>query len=70
MVNTVHIVVIATLLCLSEDVNTLDFPSGNIGNDAQSSDEIHVAQNEHVITLEENIFSEGNLDQNPNSSSQ
>ncbi|GJZ45396.1 ribonuclease H-like domain-containing protein [Tanacetum coccineum] len=70
MVNKVHIVIIATLLCLGEDVNTLDFPSGNIRNDAQSSDGIHAAQNEHVTTLEENIFSEGNLDQNLNLSSQ
>ncbi|GJY93325.1 ribonuclease H-like domain-containing protein, partial [Tanacetum coccineum] len=52
-----------------EDVNTIDFLSGNIRNDAQSSDDIHAAQNEQVTILEENIFSEGNLDENPNSSS-
>ncbi|GJX50787.1 ribonuclease H-like domain-containing protein [Tanacetum coccineum] len=31
-----------------EDVNTIDFLSGNIRNDAQSSDDIHAAQNEQV----------------------
>ncbi|GJW76340.1 ribonuclease H-like domain-containing protein [Tanacetum coccineum] len=39
---------------------------GLIGNDADSSDNNFATQNEEVTTLEENIFSEGNMDQNPN----
>ncbi|GJY89870.1 ribonuclease H-like domain-containing protein [Tanacetum coccineum] len=54
----------------SGDVNTADFPSNNSGNDADSSDDIFATQDEHVTTLEENIFSEGNLNQNPSTSTQ
>ncbi|GJS53668.1 ribonuclease H-like domain-containing protein [Tanacetum coccineum] len=50
------------------NVNTADFPVDNPGNDADSSDNFVATQNKEVATLEENIFSEGNLDQNPNSS--
>ncbi|GJZ41064.1 ribonuclease H-like domain-containing protein [Tanacetum coccineum] len=46
--------------------NTTDFPVGS-GNDADSSDGLVATQNEEVATLEENVFSEGNLDQNPSS---
>ncbi|GKE24418.1 hypothetical protein Tco_1435930, partial [Tanacetum coccineum] len=53
-----------------EGVNTNEFPGGNSGNDAQSSDDTFVAQNEQVTTLEENVFSEGNLDQNQSTSTQ
>ncbi|GJS89198.1 ribonuclease H-like domain-containing protein [Tanacetum coccineum] len=45
-----------------------DFPVDNLGNDADSSGEFIATQNEGVATLEENVFSEGNLDQNPSSS--
>ncbi|GJX29981.1 ribonuclease H-like domain-containing protein [Tanacetum coccineum] len=38
----------------------------NLGNDADSSDNNFATQNEEVITLEENVFSKGNMDQNPN----
>ncbi|GKB99844.1 ribonuclease H-like domain-containing protein [Tanacetum coccineum] len=48
---------------------TTDF-SVNSENDADSSDNIFATQNEGVTTLEENIFSKGNMDQNPSSSSQ
>ncbi|GJV60135.1 ribonuclease H-like domain-containing protein [Tanacetum coccineum] len=51
-------------------VNTVDFSSGNNGNDAQSSDDTFDAQNDQVTTLEENIVYEGNLDQNPSFSTQ
>ncbi|GJX03207.1 ribonuclease H-like domain-containing protein [Tanacetum coccineum] len=44
---------------------TTDFPI-NSGNDADSSDNNFATQNEEVTTLEENVFSEGNMDQNPN----
>ncbi|GKA86174.1 ribonuclease H-like domain-containing protein, partial [Tanacetum coccineum] len=37
-------------------------------NDAYSSDNVFATQDERVTTIEENIFSKGNLDQNPNSS--
>nr|GEW04846.1 ribonuclease H-like domain-containing protein [Tanacetum cinerariifolium] len=47
---------------------TADF-SVNSENDADSSDNIFATQDERVTTLKENIFSEGNLDQNPSSSS-
>ncbi|GJT17301.1 ribonuclease H-like domain-containing protein [Tanacetum coccineum] len=49
------------------NINTADFPVDS-GNDADSSDDLVATQNEEVATLEENIFSEGNLDQNPSSS--
>ncbi|GJT79163.1 ribonuclease H-like domain-containing protein [Tanacetum coccineum] len=49
------------------NINTADF-SVDSGNDADSSDGLVTTQNEEVATLEENIFSEGNLDQNPSSS--
>ncbi|GKD90606.1 hypothetical protein Tco_1366113, partial [Tanacetum coccineum] len=42
----------------------------NSENDADSNDNVFATQDEEVTTLEENVFSEGNLDQNPNSSSQ
>ncbi|GKE23048.1 ribonuclease H-like domain-containing protein, partial [Tanacetum coccineum] len=42
------------------NINTADFPV-DYGNDADSSDDL-------VATLEENVFSEDNLDQNPSSS--
>ncbi|GJZ59775.1 ribonuclease H-like domain-containing protein, partial [Tanacetum coccineum] len=48
---------------------TADFPI-NSGNDTDSSDNIFSTQNEDVTTLEENVFSEGNMDQNPNTVSQ
>ncbi|GKA73873.1 hypothetical protein Tco_0780175 [Tanacetum coccineum] len=51
-------------------VNTVDFPSSNSGNDAQSSDDIFAAQDEQVTTLEDNIFSEISMDQNPGTSTQ
>nr|GEY92753.1 ribonuclease H-like domain-containing protein [Tanacetum cinerariifolium] len=48
--------------------NTVDFPLDNPRNDADSIDEFVATQNEGVDILEENVFSEGNLDQNPSSS--
>ncbi|GJR60066.1 ribonuclease H-like domain-containing protein [Tanacetum coccineum] len=48
-------------------INTADFLVDS-GNDADSSNDFVATQNEEVATLEENIFSEGNLDQNPSSS--
>ncbi|GKE03663.1 putative RNA-directed DNA polymerase, partial [Tanacetum coccineum] len=51
------------------DVNTTDFHD-NSGNDANSSEDIFSTQNEKVTTLEENIFSKGNLDQHPSTSTQ
>ncbi|GJR58583.1 ribonuclease H-like domain-containing protein [Tanacetum coccineum] len=48
--------------------NTADFPVDNPRNDADSSGEFVPIHNEGVATLEENVFSEGNLDQNPSSS--
>ncbi|GJR99016.1 ribonuclease H-like domain-containing protein [Tanacetum coccineum] len=56
-------------LVSDRDVNTTDFPS-NSGNDADSSEDIFATQNVKVTTLEDNIFSEGNLDQNPSTSTQ
>ncbi|GJW98934.1 ribonuclease H-like domain-containing protein [Tanacetum coccineum] len=49
------------------NVNTDDFPVDS-GNDADSSDGLVSTQNEEVAILEENVFSEDNLDQNPSSS--
>ncbi|GJT67392.1 ribonuclease H-like domain-containing protein [Tanacetum coccineum] len=51
------------------DVNTTDFLD-NSGNDTDSSEDIFATHNEKVTTLEDNIFSEGNLDQNPSTSTQ
>ncbi|GJZ39135.1 ribonuclease H-like domain-containing protein [Tanacetum coccineum] len=48
-------------------INTADFLV-DFGNDADSSNDFVATQNEEVATLEENIFSEGNLDQNQSSS--
>nr|GEV62606.1 ribonuclease H-like domain-containing protein [Tanacetum cinerariifolium] len=48
------------------DVNTSDFLNDNFENDAQSSDDIFAAQDEQVTTLEDNINSEGNIE-NPRS---
>ncbi|GKB43528.1 ribonuclease H-like domain-containing protein, partial [Tanacetum coccineum] len=50
------------------NINTADFLDDNSRNDVDSSDELVATQNEEVATLEENVFSEGNLDQNPSSS--
>ncbi|GJU00701.1 hypothetical protein Tco_1111039 [Tanacetum coccineum] len=47
--------------------NTADFLVDS-GNDADSSDVFVATQNEEVVTLEENVFFEGNLDQNPSPS--
>ncbi|GJS12476.1 ribonuclease H-like domain-containing protein [Tanacetum coccineum] len=44
---------------------TTDFPV-NSGNDADSSDNNFATQDEGVTTLEENVFSEGNMDKNSN----
>ncbi|GKB00821.1 hypothetical protein Tco_0828865 [Tanacetum coccineum] len=52
-----------------ESVNTANFPK-NSRNDADSSEDIFATQNEKVTTLEDNIFSKGNLDQNPSISTQ
>ncbi|GJV50332.1 ribonuclease H-like domain-containing protein [Tanacetum coccineum] len=49
------------------NINTADFLVDS-GNDADSSDDLVATQNEEDTTLEENIFPEGNLDQNPSSS--
>ncbi|GJZ43745.1 ribonuclease H-like domain-containing protein [Tanacetum coccineum] len=48
---------------------TADFPV-NSRNDVDSSDNNFATQDEGVTTLEENVFSKGNMDQNPNSISQ
>ncbi|GJV27115.1 putative RNA-directed DNA polymerase, partial [Tanacetum coccineum] len=48
---------------------TADFPL-NSRNDTDSSDNNFTTQDEGVTTLEENIFSEGNMDKNPNTISQ
>ncbi|GJZ32257.1 hypothetical protein Tco_0577693 [Tanacetum coccineum] len=61
-------VIVAALSSVSgSNINTADFPVDS-GNDADSSDDLVATQNEEIATLEENIFSEGNLDQNPSSS--
>ncbi|GJY72785.1 ribonuclease H-like domain-containing protein [Tanacetum coccineum] len=49
------------------NTNTADFPV-DYGNDADSSNNFVVNQDEEDATLKENVFSEGNLDQNPSSS--
>ncbi|GJY31749.1 ribonuclease H-like domain-containing protein [Tanacetum coccineum] len=64
----------------SQSASSSSFESGGIsftanflvnsGNDADSSDNIFAAQDEGVTTLEDNIFSKGNVDHNPNSISQ
>ncbi|GKA41682.1 hypothetical protein Tco_0734342 [Tanacetum coccineum] len=51
-----------------EDVSTTDFSNDNSRNDAQSSDDVFVAHDEYVTTLEDNINSESNLNQNPSTS--
>ncbi|GJU18889.1 ribonuclease H-like domain-containing protein [Tanacetum coccineum] len=48
-------------------VDTTDFPSNNSRNDADSSDDIFDTQ---ITTLEDNIISEGDLNQNPSTSTQ
>ncbi|GJV03027.1 ribonuclease H-like domain-containing protein [Tanacetum coccineum] len=53
----------------SLDENTADF-SNNSGNDVDSSEDIFSTQNKKVTVLEVNIFSEGNLDQNPSTLTQ
>ncbi|GKE11309.1 ribonuclease H-like domain-containing protein [Tanacetum coccineum] len=50
------------------NINTVDFLVNNSGNDADSSDGLVATQKEEVVTLEENIVSEGGLDQIPSSS--
>ncbi|GKC54903.1 ribonuclease H-like domain-containing protein [Tanacetum coccineum] len=49
------------------NINTANFLVDS-GNDADSSNDLVSTKNEKVATLEENAFSEGNLDQNPSSS--
>ncbi|GJV69243.1 hypothetical protein Tco_1484752 [Tanacetum coccineum] len=49
------------------NINAADFLVDS-GNDADSSNDFVATQNEEVATLEENAFSEGDLDQNPSSS--
>ncbi|GJY72925.1 ribonuclease H-like domain-containing protein [Tanacetum coccineum] len=49
------------------NINTADFLV-DYENDVDSSDDLVATHNEEVATLEENIFSKGNLDQNPSSS--
>ncbi|GJS29322.1 ribonuclease H-like domain-containing protein [Tanacetum coccineum] len=49
------------------NINTADFLVDS-GNDADSSYDLVATQNKEVATLEENVFSKGNLDQNPSSS--
>ncbi|GJW85607.1 ribonuclease H-like domain-containing protein [Tanacetum coccineum] len=49
------------------NINTADFLVDS-GNDADSSDDLVATQNEEVATLKQNIFPEGNLDQNLRSS--
>nr|GFB07879.1 ribonuclease H-like domain-containing protein [Tanacetum cinerariifolium] len=51
-------------------VDTADFPSNNSRNNVDSSDDIFATQDEQVTTLEDNVFSPGNLDQNPSTSTQ
>ncbi|GJW49734.1 ribonuclease H-like domain-containing protein [Tanacetum coccineum] len=46
------------------NINTADFLVDS-GNDVDSSNDFVATHNAEVVTLEENIFSEGNLDQNP-----
>ncbi|GKC21962.1 ribonuclease H-like domain-containing protein, partial [Tanacetum coccineum] len=53
-----------------EGVNTAAFLVNNSGNDADSSEDIFSTQYEEVATLDENVFSKGNLDQNPTTSAQ
>nr|GEX49573.1 ribonuclease H-like domain-containing protein [Tanacetum cinerariifolium] len=50
-----------------DNINTTDLPVDS-GNDDDSNNDFVVTLDEEVATLEENIFSEGNLDQNPSSS--
>ncbi|GJU90604.1 ribonuclease H-like domain-containing protein [Tanacetum coccineum] len=52
---------------VSRSNNNTNFPVDS-GNDADSSDDFVATQNEVVAKLEENVFSEGNLDQNLSSS--
>ncbi|GKB01912.1 ribonuclease H-like domain-containing protein [Tanacetum coccineum] len=54
----------------NRDMNTIDFSDNISGNDAQNNDNIFAAHDEQVTTLEDNINSKGNLDQNPNVSTQ
>nr|GEZ01408.1 ribonuclease H-like domain-containing protein [Tanacetum cinerariifolium] len=48
---------------------TADFPV-NSKNDADSNDNNFATKDEGITTLEENVFSEGNVDKNPNTVSQ
>nr|GEY02383.1 ribonuclease H-like domain-containing protein [Tanacetum cinerariifolium] len=50
-----------------KNINTADFPIDS-RNDVDSSNDYVVTHDEEVATLEEYIFFEGNLDQNPSSS--
>ncbi|GJS97878.1 ribonuclease H-like domain-containing protein [Tanacetum coccineum] len=60
-------VLVAALLSLVETLSLLIFQL-ILKNDADSNDNVFATQDERVTTIKENIFSEGNLDQNPNSS--
>ncbi|GKB69440.1 ribonuclease H-like domain-containing protein [Tanacetum coccineum] len=51
------------------DVMTANLPN-NSRIDADSTEDIFAGQDELVTILEDNIFSKGNLDQNPNTSTQ
>ncbi|GJY32532.1 ribonuclease H-like domain-containing protein [Tanacetum coccineum] len=55
---------------LGRDINTVYFSDNISGNNSQNSDDIFAAHDERVTTLEDNINSEGNLDQNLNVSAQ
>nr|GEV92894.1 putative reverse transcriptase domain-containing protein [Tanacetum cinerariifolium] len=48
------------------NINTADFQV-DFEKDVDSSDNLVATHNEEVATLEENVFSKGNLDQNPSS---
>nr|GEW40028.1 retrovirus-related Pol polyprotein from transposon TNT 1-94 [Tanacetum cinerariifolium] len=50
--------------------HTSKFLVNNSGNDADNSEDIFVAQNEEVATLDENVFPEGDLNQNPTTSAE
>nr|GEV73411.1 ribonuclease H-like domain-containing protein [Tanacetum cinerariifolium] len=60
-------VIVAAFSMSGSNINTADFPVDS-ANDVDSSDNLVATQNEEVATLEENVFFEGNLDQDPSSS--
>ncbi|GJR43145.1 ribonuclease H-like domain-containing protein [Tanacetum coccineum] len=51
-------------------VDTVNFPSNNSGNDADSGDDIFAAQDEQETTLKDNIISKDDLDQIPSISTE